>query len=47
MKYNFDTEKEYAAPVCKVYSIMVESVIAGSPNTADDGYDNDHDLGEI
>ena len=28
MKYNFDTEKEYAAPVCKVYSVMVESVIA-------------------
>lgn len=30
MKYNFDTEKEYAAPVCKVYSVMVESVIAAS-----------------
>ena len=39
MKYNFDTEKEYAAPVCKVYSVMVESVIAIS--TPEDEDPND------
>lgn len=47
MKFNFDTEKEYTAPVCKVYSITTESVIAQSPNSSDDGYDDNNDLGEI
>ncbi len=38
----------YEAPVCKLYSITVETVIATSgPNSADDGYDGDNDLGEI
>lgn len=46
MKYNFDTEKKYLAPMCKVYSITSESVIAQS-NSACDSYDPENDLGEI
>ncbi len=28
MKYNFNKEKEYTAPFCKVYSINLEGAIA-------------------
>ncbi|MBP5518155.1 MAG: hypothetical protein J6X91_05835 [Bacteroidales bacterium] len=28
MKFNFNTEKEYTAPVCRVYSVNFESTIA-------------------
>jgi hypothetical protein len=40
MKYNFNTVKEYTAPMCKVYSVSVETVIATSPNTVDDEPEN-------
>ena len=44
MKYNFD-EKEYTTPVCKVYSVMVESVIANSGEPGDDlGGGEEHEL---
>ena len=48
MKTKTVLHEGYEAPQCKVYRITVESVIAASgPNSADDGYDNDHDLSEI
>ena len=28
MKFNFDKEKEYITPVCKVYSVKLEGAIA-------------------
>jgi hypothetical protein len=28
MKFNFNTEKGYTAPVCKVYSVNLEGAIA-------------------
>ena len=28
MKFNFDKEKEYVAPFCKVYSVKLEGAIA-------------------
>lgn len=41
--------EEYASPVCRVYSVTVESVMQSTSgsNSANDGYDNDYDLGEV
>lgn len=38
---------DYIAPSCKVYSIALESVIAGSENSANNGYDNGNNLEDI
>ena len=37
MKYNFDSQKGYFAPVCRVYYVALESVMANSAgNPGDD-----------
>ena len=43
-----DAGGAYEAPLCKVYSITVESVIATSgTNNPGNGYDPGHDIGEL
>lgn len=40
----------YEAPRCKVYSLTVESVMnpaSVTPDSANSGYDNDNDLGDL
>lgn len=39
----------YEAPRCKVYNVASEGYIMGgtTPNSSDNGYDPDNDLGEI
>jgi hypothetical protein len=41
----------YEAPACKFYSISIESVVmqtsGGTSNSANDGYDDNNNLGEI
>lgn len=40
----------YEAPRCKVYSLTVESVMnpaSKTPDSANSGYDNDNDLGDL
>ncbi len=41
----------YEAPACKLYSIAIEGVVmqtsGGTSNSANDGYDDNNNLGEI
>ncbi len=49
MKTKTVLHEGYQAPQCKVYNVASEGYIMGgtTPNSSDNGYDPDNDLGEI